>query len=148
MIVFIGADHRGFPMKEGLAPWLAEQGIDVRDVGAFEMQEGDDYPDYAKLVAEGVAENPQESRGILLCGSGVGIAVAANKINGIRAANIRDVEIAKAARNDDNINVLALGADYLQLDDAKAIVATFLNTPFSGMDRHEKRIEKISQLER
>jgi ribose 5-phosphate isomerase B len=147
MNIFIGADHRGFAMKEGLAVWLSEQGHDVHDVGALEMNEGDDYPDYAKLVADEVTKNLEESRGILLCGSGVGVAIAANKVTGVRAGNIHDVEIAKAARNDDDINVLALGADYLQLDDAKAIIATFLQTPFSGIDRHQHRIEKIKKME-
>ena len=148
MNIIIGADHRGFAMKENLAVWLAEQGHEVSDVGALEMSEGDDYPDYAKLAAEKVAQDADNNRGILLCGSGVGMAVAANKVAGIRAANIRDVEIAKAARNDDDINVLALGTDYVDLDDAKAIIATFLTTPFSGMDRHVSRIEKIKKMEK
>lgn len=147
MNVYIGADHRGFAMKEGLTAWLTEQGYEVSDVGALEMQEGDDYPDYAKLVAEKVTQDADNNRGILLCGSGVGVAVAANKIAGIRAANIQSVDVAKSARNDDDINIIALGSDILSLEDAKAITATFLTTPFSGLERHVRRVDKIKKLE-
>src|SRR3989344_8861813 len=109
MNIFIGADHRGFAMKEGLIAWLQQQGHNVEDMGAQEFMEGDDYPDYAMLVAKKIAVDTEHNRGIVLCGSGVGMAVAANKVHGIRAAMIHDVEIVKAARNDDDINVLALG---------------------------------------
>ena len=147
MNIFIGADHRGFPMKEGLLPWLKEQGHVVEDMGAKDFSEDDDYPEYAQLVSNKVVEDAIHNRGILLCGSGIGMAVAANKISGVRAANIQSVDIAKVARNDDDITILALGSDFLSLEEAQAIVATFLDTPFSGSERHVRRIEKIKQLE-
>lgn len=145
MTIYIGADHRGYAMKEGLVAWLREQGHDVHDMGAAEYTEGDDYPDYAKAVAQEVASDAQ-ARGIVLCGSGVGMAVAANKIQGVRAALIHDTNIAKAARNDDDINVLALGADYISLEEAKSAASVFLETPFSGEDRHTRRIGKIETV--
>lgn len=131
-------------MKEGLVAWLQEQGHDVHNMGATEYVEGDDYPDYAVRVAKEVAAN-SEARGVLLCGSGVGVAVAANKVPGIRAALLHDVTITKAARNDDDINVLALGADFISLEDAKKGISVFLTTPFSGEERHVRRIEKIER---
>ena len=146
MTIYIGADHRGYAMKEGLVAWLREQRHDVHDMGATEIAADDDYPDYAQAVAGEVA-NDTESRGIVLCGSGTGVAVAANKTKGIRAALIHDVSIAKAARNDDNVNVLALGADYISLEDAKQVISVFLETPFSGEERHMRRIGKIEALE-
>ena len=147
MNIYIGADHRGFAMKEGIVAWLTQEGYMVEDMGAQEFAEGDDYPDYAVSVAQKIAQDPENTRGILLCGSGVGVAVAANKIAGVRAANIQSVDVAKTARNDDDINALCLGADLLALDEAKAIIATFLDTPFSGLERHERRVEKIKKLE-
>ena len=148
MNVYIGADHRGFAMKEGLIAWLQQQGHNVEDMGATEFTEGDDYPDYAMLVAKKVAEDTENNRGILLCGSGVGVAVAANKVAGVRAALIYDVEIAKAARNDDDINILALGSDFISLEEAQAVAATFLSIPFSGSERHARRVGKITETEK
>lgn len=147
MHLVIGADHRGFAMKEGIVSWLLEQGHDVHDVGASEYQENDDYPEYAVAVAHEVAASPDTSRGIVLCGSGVGVAIAANKVVGIRAALIHDSKIATAARNDDDINILALGADYISLEDAKRVITAFLETPFSGEDRHTRRIGEIAEIE-
>ena len=139
-------------MKEGLVAWLREQGHDIHDMGALEIAANDDYPEYAQAVAKEVADDT-ESRGIVLCGSGTGVAVAANKVKGIRAALIHDVNIAKAARNDDDINILALGADYISLEDlptgqagAKKIITVFLETPFSGEERHLRRIGKIETI--
>lgn len=145
MTIYIGADHRGYAMKEGLVQWLQEQGHDVHDVGATEYIEGDDYPDYATLVGKEVSNDPA-AIGILLCGSGVGMAVAANKEKGVRAALIHDPNIAAAARHDDDINVLSLGADYISLEDAQKVVTSFLETPFSGEERHLRRIQKLEKV--
>lgn len=134
-------------MKEGLVAWLREQAHDVHDVGAAEYAGDDDYPEYAAAVGEEVARDTQ-ARGIVLCGSGTGVAVAANKVKGIRAALIHDEKIAHAARNDDDVNVLALGADYISIEDAKKVIAVFLETPFSGEDRHMRRIGKIENYGR
>ncbi|MCX6731504.1 MAG: RpiB/LacA/LacB family sugar-phosphate isomerase, partial [Candidatus Parcubacteria bacterium] len=101
-----------------------------------------DYPDFAKAVAERVAENP-ENRGILICGSGVGIAVSANKIRGVRAGTILKPEQVRAAVNDEDLNILSLSADFLSENEAKEIVRTFLGTKFSNEERHNRRILKI-----
>lgn len=148
MHLVIGADHRGFAMMERIVSWLLEQGHDVHDVGATDYQENDDYPEYAARVAQEVAASPDATQGIVLCGSGVGVAIVANKVTGIRAALIHDSKIAKAARNDDDINILALGADYISLEDAKRIITAFLETKFSGEDRHMRRIKEIAEIEK
>ncbi len=148
MEIYIGADHRGFRMKNDLLLWFHNHGYEVTDIGNHAENEEDDYPEFAELLARAVAEDPENRRGILLCGSGAGMAITANKIKGIRAALIHDNNIAKNARHDDDINVLALGADYISSDTAEQIIQTFLKTSFSGSDRHMRRIQKISDIEK
>ncbi len=147
MEIYIGTDHRGFRMKNDLLLWFHNQGYQVTDIGNHAENEEDDYPEFAELVARAVAEDPENRRGIVLCGSGAGVAIAANKVKGIRAALIHEVNIAKNARHDDDINVLALGADYISDNLAEQIIQTFLRTPFSGSPRHIRRIEKIRKIE-
>lgn len=147
MELYIGADHKGFRMKQDLLLWFQQNGYEVTDVGTHSPSDDDDYTDYAEHLAHAVAEDPDNRRGVLLCGSGVGMAVAANKVPGIRAALIHDAAIAKDARNDDDINVLTLGAEHITSDEAERVIDAFLNTPFSGAERHKRRIEKITQLE-
>jgi len=144
-MIYIASDHRGFQLKERIKLYLKELGYAYEDLGASIYNKEDDYPDFAKLVGERVAENP-ENRGILICGSGVGIAVSANKIKGIRAGTILKPEQAKAAVNDEDLNILSLSADFLSEDEAKEIVKTFLETKFSGEERHKRRIEKINLI--
>lgn len=134
-------------MKNDLLLWFHNHGYEVTDIGSHAENTEDDYPQYAELLAEAVAEDPENRRGILLCGSGAGMAVAANKVKGIRAALIHDASIAKSARNDDNINVLALGADFVSSDTAEQVIQAFLKTPFSGADRHVKRVGMIAKME-
>ena len=147
MNIYIGADHNGFEMKNELAAWLTEQGHSVTDLGASEFEKADDYPDFGIAVAKEVAQEPQTRRGVLVCGSGVGMAVAAGKVRGIRAAVIHDPKIAAAAQRDDDINVLAIGAAYTDIANAKEVIANWLATPFSGEDRHVRRISKIAEYE-
>lgn len=147
MKIFLGADHRGFALKNELAAWLKGEGYTVEDLGAAEYVADDDYPDYGFAVGKAVAESPRERRGIVVCGSGVGIAVAANKVPGIRAALMHDPAIAAASRNDDDTNVLALGADYLNLETAKEVAMRWLATPFSGEARHQRRINKLADAD-
>lgn len=142
MKIFLGADHRGFELKEKLKDFLTGLGYEFEDLGAFEYNKDDDYPDFAKAVARKVAESP-ENRGILICCSGIGIAVAANKIKGIRAGTILKPKQARAAVNDEDLNILALAADFLSEDEAREIVKTFLETKFSNEERHRRRIKKI-----
>ena len=147
MKVYLGADHRGFKLKEELKKFLVEKGYEVEDLGAFKYEETDDYPDFASAVAEKVAGNAS-ARGILLCGSGTGMDAVANKLKGIRATLASSAEIARAARNDDDINVISLPADFLKLQEAEAIVEVFPKTLFEAVERRERRLRKISEIEK
>lgn len=148
MKVYISADHRGLTLKNILVSWMKGDKIDVDDLGAHELLPQDDYVDYAKLVGEKVAED-STTRGIVLCANGVGINIAANKVNGIRSALGFSVKQIQTARHDDDINVLALPAEYLSEEEAKEIVTVFLETQFaSNEERFKRRIEKIKEIER
>lgn len=147
MKVFLGADHRGFELKEKLKEWLKDHGYAVEDLGAHSLVPDDDYPDYAVAVAEKVAENPSEDRGILLCGSGHGMDVTANKVKGIRATVVVTEDSAKMAREHNDANVISIGADWTVPEKAKEIVRAFLETKFSGDERHMRRVEKIKKVE-
>lgn len=144
MRVSIGADHGGFEQKKRLATYIKEKGCDVTDRGC-DSEDSVDYPDYAKLVCADVAGG-QADFGILVCGTGVGMSIAANKVDGIRAANITSVPFAKLSRQHNNANVLTLSGRFVSLEDNEKIVDAFLDTPFEG-GRHERRVEKIMALE-
>ncbi|MDO8598948.1 MAG: RpiB/LacA/LacB family sugar-phosphate isomerase [bacterium] len=147
MKVVIGADHRGFPLKEQLKAWLMQEGHAVEDVGAVALDPVDDYPDFGAAVGRVIAADPN-ARGIVLCGSGIGITIAANKIPGVRAGTCTTPEQCRNARADEDLNVLGLSADAHDLDAAKSIVTAFLDTPYSGLERHARRIEKLKKLGR
>ncbi|MCL6505561.1 MAG: ribose 5-phosphate isomerase B [Bryobacteraceae bacterium] len=140
----IGADHAGFLLKEALKPLLEEHGYFVRDVGVYEEAPAD-YPDVARQVAELVAAG-RAARGIVVDGAGVGSAIAANKIPGIRAAPCYDKASARSSREHNDANVLTLGSRLLTASQAEEIVRTWLATPFAG-GRHSVRIQKISEIE-
>jgi ribose 5-phosphate isomerase B len=146
MRIYIGADHRGFELKEKVKKWLAESNITEQDVGALTYDQTDDYPDFASEVALKVAKD-KEARGIVICGSGVGVDIAANKIKGIRCGFGHSAKQIESARSHDNINVLAIPADYLGENDVKEIVKAFLNTDYVSEERHQRRIDKIAGLE-
>ena len=146
MKIFIGADHRGFALKNILYKQLVVRGHEVVDCGPQQLDPEDDYPDYAQKVAEGVAAH-QEGRGILLCGSGVGMNVVANKVRGVRATVGYKSDEVVHGRARDNVNVLSLSADTLSVDAAEALVELFLMTPFGGAERDVRRQRKISDLE-
>lgn len=145
MKIALGSDHAGFELKEKIKQKLASRGIDVADQGT-NSTESVDYPDYARKVAEAVARG-QAEKGILVCGSGIGMAITANKVPGIRAANVTTEAEAELSRQHNDANVLALGQRLIDPDEALNIVAKFLATPFSG-GRHQQRVEKIAQIER
>lgn len=146
MKIYLGADHRGYALKEKLREALINKGYDVIDCGAESYVTEDDFVDYAVLVAQKVADD-KESRGILLCGSGVGMCIAANKVKGIRCmVGHSEVEVG-AGRNDDNCNILSLSSDTISFDQALSLIDIFLTTPFATVDRFERRINKIAQLE-
>ncbi|MDE2031004.1 MAG: RpiB/LacA/LacB family sugar-phosphate isomerase [Patescibacteria group bacterium] len=144
MKVYIGTDHAGYELKEKLNIYLKDQGYDFEDIGAFEFEKDDDYPDFIKPVAHAVADDPR-GMGIVIGGSGQGEAMCANRIDGIRAALYYggNLDIIKASRNDNDANILSLGARFINEDEAKSAIKIFLETPFSNEPRHIRRIEKI-----
>lgn len=145
MKIALGADHAGYELKDKIKAHLQENGIDVHDEGTS-SGESVDYPDFARLVAHDVQKG-RADLGILVCGSGIGMAIAANKVAGVRAANVSTAYEAQMCREHNNANVLALGARILNSEQAVAIVDTWLSTQFAG-GRHERRVEKISELEK
>ena len=144
-MIFLGADHRGFPLKEKIKQWLSEWGYDYEDMGAFELDLADDYPMYTKKVAESMVE--PDDRGILVCGSGVGVDEVANKFDGIRSGLAINKEQIHAARNDDDINVLALASDFTSEEEAKEIIKTFLDTEFADEERFNRRLKEVGEIE-
>lgn len=145
MKIIIGADHRGFTLKEEVKKTLLKYG-EILDVGADSMAVEDDFIDFARRACSHIS-GQSDSRAILFCGSGVGMAIAANKIPGIRAAVGHDADEIRIARHDDDINVLCLGADNLGLEDAEDLIEAFLTTGFSYHERYSRRIAKIKELE-
>jgi len=144
MKIALGADHAGFPLKEHLGRFLREQGHEVEDLGTFS---GDsvDYPDFAAAVGRAVTHGDAE-RGVLLCGTGIGVAIAANKLDGVRAAPCNDLFTAHLARAHNDANVLTLGARVVGSGLAEEIVRTFLETAWED-GRHRRRLDKIRELE-
>lgn len=145
MKIAIGADHAGFALKDTIRRHLEQRGFQVTDEGTGSA-DSVDYPDYARLVAHDVSED-RADLGILVCGSGIGMAMAANKVAGIRAANVSSEYAAQMSREHNNANVLALGARILEEEAALRIVDRWLATPFAG-GRHERRVEKMAAIER
>lgn len=146
MIVAVGTDHAGFALKETVTQTIAAAGHDVLDCGAFALTPGDDYPDFAAAVARAILDG-RAHRGVLLCGSGVGASVAANKFDGIRSGLCHDTFSARQGVEDDAMNVLALGARVLGPALAEELVKAFLGAEFSGAERHRRRLEKIQHFE-
>lgn len=144
MKIALGADHAGYELKEKIKQHLQQKQITIQDDGA-NSTESVDYPDFAAKVAHDVSER-RADLGILVCGSGIGMAISANKIDGIRAANVSSEYEAQMSREHNNANVLALGSRILKEDEAIRIVDKWLATSFAG-GRHERRVEKITQLE-
>lgn len=145
-MIYLGSDHRGYELKERIKKFLDEFGYDYDDCGASEYNKDDDYPEFAKLVGEKVAANP-DGRGILICGSGIGVAIAANKLKGVRAGTAVSPDQVKASVNDEGLNILALPADYINEDEAKEIIKAFLEAKFSGENRHIRRLKEIEEIE-
>jgi len=143
--IALGADHAGFQVKEALKAWLIEQGYEVVDYGTH-SPESVDYPDYAAQVAEAVADQKVE-RGVLVCGTGIGMAITANKVAGVRAALCSDLYTARASREHNDANVLALGGRLMGPEMALDILRMWLATDFAG-GRHRRRVDKIADLER
>jgi ribose 5-phosphate isomerase B len=142
--IHIGADHAGFALKESVKEHLVSAGHDVTDVGAF-SEESVDYPVIAEKVGRAVARGDAE-RGVLVCGTGLGMAIAANKVDGVRAVQVNTTAFAEMSRRHNDANVVTLAGRSIGTDDAVAIVDAFLATGFEG-DRHQRRVDQISAIE-
>lgn len=169
MRLYIGCDHRGYELKEKLKKYLTELGYTIEDMGAFIYDQSDDYPDFISKVAQKVSEDPENNKGIILGSSGQGEAMAANKFKGVRTAvfygpslklegfkawmlakiyNDKFKQIIDLSREDNDSNILSLGASFLTESDAKLFVKEWLEAKFSGEARHVRRINKIKEIER
>jgi ribose 5-phosphate isomerase B len=144
--VALGTDHAGFPLKDRVIAALRESGQEIVDCGAHELIPSDDYPDYTELVAQAILTNRAE-RGILVCGSGVGASIAANKFRGIRAALCHDCFSARQGVEDDDMNVLCLGARIIGPSLAEEVIRSFLAARFSAAERHARRVAKVRAFE-
>lgn len=144
MKIYIGADHRGFEMKEELVSWLQEAGHEVVDCGNDQLDPEDDFVDYGFAVAKKVAADAtDESRGIGICGSGIGMSIAANRVKGVRCGLSHNAKHVEHARQNDHINMLALASEWVSLDEAKEIITAFLNTEMSPKEKYARRAQKL-----
>lgn len=143
-MILLASDHGGLELKDAIRTDLVARGIEVKDLGTMNG-ESVDYPDYAEKVARGIARGDAD-HGILICGTGIGMSIVANKFPGVRAALINDEFTARMSKEHNNANVLVMGGRVLEVDKALAMVRIWLETPFEG-GRHQRRLEKISQIE-
>lgn len=142
----IAADHGGFELKNTVKQFLETKGFEVKDFGALQLDNGDDYPDFIIPLAEAVVAK-EVGRGIAICGSGVGASVAANKVVGVRAALIHDHFSAHQGVEDDDMNLICLGGRVTAFAAAEELIMAFLNAKYIGAERHERRLQKIRELE-
>jgi len=140
MLLYLAADHRGFNLKEQIKPWLVKEGYQVKDMGNSQFDAGDDYPDFVLKLAR---EMKAGDRGILFCGSGIGMAIAANRFPHLRCGLGFNREQVEHGRKNDDINCLSLPADFLSFKEAKDLVRVFLKTEFDKKESHRRRIEKL-----
>ena len=147
MKIYVGTDHNGFRLKTQLVEYLKKAGYNVVDDGDSKLDPNDDFPVFAqKVIVDLLGSDDKEARGILLCGSGQGMCMAANRFRGIRAALIYDRESARSSRNDDNSNIACLPASVMGKKEASLIIETWLNTPFAGAARFIRRIKEMDEL--
>jgi ribose 5-phosphate isomerase B len=147
MNIYVGADHNGFHLKASLVRYLRSAGYDINDEGDESLNPEDDYPIFAAKVVNAMRQDASEDpKGILICGSGQGMAIAANRYKGIRACLGFDIESVQSARNDDDCNILCLPAKILVTDDALSVVETFLNTPFAAAPRFIRRNRELDEI--
>lgn len=147
MKIFLATDHAGFELKEQVKEYLLSKNLEVEDLGAFEIDPNDDYPDFISKAAEKVSVDPS-SYGIIFGKSGAGEVIVANKFKNVRAILGFSENNVKLSREHNNANILSLGSDFIDLEKAKELIDIFLNTPFSLDDRHKRRLEKISEIEK
>ncbi len=147
MIIALGCDHAGFALKKLLHAWLEKKGHKVLNLGVDTDAVPADYPDYARAVSEAVASRKAE-RGVIVCGSGVGATIASNKVPGVRGCMCHDTFSARQGVTDDDMNVLCLGGRIIGQELAYEVTGAFLNAKFSGLDRHQRRKDKVTAIER
>ena len=147
-MIYLGADHRGYYLKEKIKKFLLSKKLKFEDLGNIKFDNNDDYPDFASSVAKKVSANPDINRGIVICGSGQGVNIVANKYPSIRAGLCLSNWMAKKARQDDNINILSLASDLTDEQTAVSIAKTFLSTKFVKKTRYERRLKKIIKIEK
>ncbi len=147
--IYLGSDHKGFKIKEKVQIWLNGWGYKVEDFGAFGLNPDDDYPDFVSKVAEKVSEDPDKSRGVVFGATGEGEAIVANKYKGVRASVYYGgpEEVIALARDHSDANVLSLGALFLDEETTKKMLKLWLEKPFSGTERHVRRLNKIKEIE-
>ena len=145
-MIALASDHGGFELKESVKKHLQERGLEFKDFGTYDLKSCD-YPDFGAQAARAVADGQCE-KGIVICTTGIGISIVANKIKGIRCALCSEVSTARLTREHNDANVLAMGGGFVGPVLANEIVDTFLDTPFSGLEKHSRRISKISELEK
>ena len=146
MKIGIAADHGGFELKNTIKQFLETKGFEVKDFGAHQLDNGDDYPDFVIPLAEAVA-GKELDRGVAICGSGVGASVAANKVVGVRAALIHDHFSSHQGVEDDDMNLICLGGRVTAFAAAEELIMAFLNAKYIGAERHKRRLQKVRNLE-
>jgi ribose 5-phosphate isomerase B len=146
MPVFIATDHRGFELKNKLVEYLQEQDIRVEDFGNYQHDPEDDYPDFAKKVAQAVQQNPEENIGIVICGSGIGVSIAVNRFPHVRCGLALNADQIQHGRENDYTNILAIAADYTDVETAKKYVDIFIHTTSKKVDKYIRRVNKLDVL--
>lgn len=146
MKIALGSDHAGFEIKEEIKSFLTSLNIDFVDLGAYEFDALDDYPDFAKNVGYAI-RNGEAQKGIIICGSGVGASITANKIKGVRAGLCHDGYSAHQGVEHDDMNVLCIGSRIIGIELIKEIIISFINAKFSGEERHSRRLQKLLDIE-
>ncbi len=142
-MIYLGTDHRGYNLKEGLKKFLEQEKIKFQDLGNLKYNEEDDYPDFAKKVAEKISSNPKEDKGVLICGTGIGMSIVANKFKEVRAGLCLSGYMAKRAVEEDDINILCLAADITDAGTSEKIIKEWLKAKFKNEERYKRRIKKI-----
>ena len=147
MLLAVGADHAGYDLKELVIPWLRSLGHEIIDLGAYQLDPDDDYPDFAAAVAEAV-NSGKAARGLVICGSGVGASISANKVPGIRACLCHDTYTGHQGVEHDDMNVICMGARVIGLELCKEILTAFLSASFIPEPRFQRRLDKLNEMEK
>jgi ribose 5-phosphate isomerase B len=147
-MIYLGADHRGYNLKEEIKKVFEREKIKFEDLGNLEYNKEDDYPDFAKRVSEKISSNSEEDKGILICGTGIGMSIIANKFKKVRAGLCLSSYMAIRAVEEDNINILCLAADITDIKTSEKIITEWLKAKFKNEERHKRRIKKIIEVEK